>query len=257
MTYNYHSHTYLCNHALGTPEEYILCAIDGGITHMGFSDHIPFVCGNGKESRYRVSTSDVCEYFSILNNLREKYKSQIDIKIGFEMEYYPKDFDRMLKSAIDYGAEYLILGEHFYCDESVCPHYAVDPIDHEDILDEHVNCVVAAIKTGVFTYVAHPDILNFTVDKDVYREKMRKICVASREYDIPLEINFLGMRRGKNYPNEDFWCIAGEEHSPVTFGFDAHDVWEACDFYSLVKAQELVEKYNLNYIGMPKLKKIR
>ncbi|MBQ7793091.1 MAG: hypothetical protein IJ366_01090 [Clostridia bacterium] len=45
--------------------------------------------------------------------LKEKYKDEIDIKIGFEIEYYPDEFNNMLKNAIDLGAEYLILGQHF------------------------------------------------------------------------------------------------------------------------------------------------
>ncbi len=39
--FNYHTHTYLCGHAYGEIEEYIKNAIEGGITELGFSDHMP------------------------------------------------------------------------------------------------------------------------------------------------------------------------------------------------------------------------
>ena len=47
MKYNFHTHTYHCHHASGTPEEYVLRAIEGGVTEMGFSDHFPFDFENG------------------------------------------------------------------------------------------------------------------------------------------------------------------------------------------------------------------
>ena len=110
---------------------------------------------------------------------------------------------------------------------------------------------------GVFTYVAHPDIYNFTGDDETYENQARRMCRASVKYKIPLEINFLGIRGNREYPNEKFWKVAGEEKSPVTFGFDAHDVLSAYDGQSLVKAKALVEKFGLNYIGKPNIVEIQ
>ena len=74
---------------------------------------MPYICTDGYESGYRVPVKEAKEYVMEISLLREKYKGEIDIKIGFEMEYYPKHFKKMLESAIEYGAEYLILGQHF------------------------------------------------------------------------------------------------------------------------------------------------
>ena len=110
--------------------------------------------------------------------------------------------------------------------------------------------------SGAFTYIAHPDLINFTGDDAVYVSEIRRICRASKEYDVPLEINFLGIREGRLYPRDLFWKTVGEEKAPVTFGFDAHSVRAAFDGASLVKAKEMVKKYELNYIGMPKLRSL-
>ena len=93
----------------------------------------------------------------------------------------------------------------------------------------------------------------FTGDTKTYQEIMRKVCIASEKLSVPLEINFYGIRDKRYYPTEAFWQIAGEEHSPVTFGFDAHDALSAFDSASLEKARQLVGKYHLNYIGKPPL----
>jgi histidinol-phosphatase (PHP family) len=132
----------------------------------------------------------------------------------------------------------------------------VNPSDSAERLNGFCDAVVSGIRSGFFTYVCHPDCICFTGDDAVYEENMRKVCEAARECRIPLEINFLGIRKNKNYPNEKFWRIVGEVGAPVTFGFDAHTVEDAYDEASLVRALELVKKYNLNYIGRPTLRSI-
>lgn len=254
MNYNYHTHTKYCHHAAGETEEYIINAIKGGIKYLGFSDHIPLKFSDGYESSYRVSVGDAGKYVSEIKELREKYKEEIDIKIGFEMEYYTESFEKMLQSAIDFGAEYLILGQHFYSEEYPFGLAVIGQTDDELNLKKYVECIVAGIKSGVFTYIAHPDMISFTGDIKFYTDEMRKICVASREFNVPLEINFQGARLKRRYPNDDFWKIAGEEKSPVTFGCDAHHPKYAFDSEGLEKAKELVLKYNLNYIGKPEMR---
>ena len=254
MDYNYHAHTTRCSHATGTEESYIETAIAGGIRYMGFSDHIPHVFPDGHQSGYRVPFEQGHEYVHCIRGLREKYAGRIELAVGFEMEYYSDYFDAMLQNAKDFGAEYLILGHHFlrqeYPNGLGVTRMNEDPKD----LEEYVSSVITAMETGVFSYVAHPDSFYFIGDEDLYRRQMRRICIRARELNIPLEINFLGIRRGRHYPNERFWQIAGEEQSPVTFGYDSHDTSEAYDPTSLPIAMEIVDKYHLNYIGRPTLR---
>ena len=253
MNYNFHAHTYRCHHASGSAEEYVLRAIDGGIEHFGFSDHIPFLNPDGVEEIYRVCRAEARDYVNDILALKEKYKDKIDIHVGFETEYYADHFDEMLSYACSVGAEYLILGQHFWTTHS--ENRIASSMKKSDIkmLNEYVSSAVAAMRTGAFTYVAHPDIFNFSGSDDEYAEYMRRICVASRECGVPLEINFLGIREGRIYPSDRFFRIAAEERSPVTFGFDSHTVESAYDPDSMVKAYEMVDRLSLNYIGMPKI----
>ncbi len=253
MNYNYHTHTYRCGHASGTPEEYILRAIEGGIAHMGFSEHAPHAFSDGHESGFRLPLAQGEEYISELRALREKYKDRIDIKIGFEMEYYPSQFDAMLERVRALGAEYLILGQHFIGEEWPNGTYILRPTDREEHITEYVDLCIAGIESGYYSYLAHPDLCNYTGNDEVYERGMTRLCEASKRLGIPLEINFLGIRTNRIYPAERFWRIAGEIGSPVTFGFDAHDVMSAYDSGSLKAAQSLVERYKLNYIGRPKI----
>lgn len=257
MDYNLHTHTKRCHHASGEAEDYVLAAIKGGMRVYGFSDHVPQMFPDGRESGYRVLMAEGAAYCEEIRALREKYKEKIDIHIGFELEYYPLYFEQMLRNAIGFGAEYLILGQHFIHNEHPGGRYVINPTNEKEHLLVYVDTVIEAIRTGVFTYVAHPDIFQYDIHAPEYEESMRRLCVAARENNTPLEINFLGIRDKRIYPNTVFWKIAGEEKAPVTFGLDAHQTEDACDRASLAVAQSLVEKYKLNYIGMPKIIDIR
>lgn len=257
MNYNYHTHTARCGHATGTQQEYVQRAIASGIEDMGFSDHFPWKAPDGSEASWRMPVCDVDSYREETIRLREKYKGQIKIFLGFEMEYYPEHFGRMLESAVSYGAEYLILGQHYIAPEYTGIKQVFSACEDASVLRQYVDLLIDAMHTGVFSYVAHPDAFCYKgTDLALYREEMRRLCIASKTLQIPLELNFLGIRAKRHYPRAEFWEVAGEEQAPVTFGFDAHDVLAACDGTSFETAWVLCERYRLNYIGKPALRRL-
>ena len=112
------------------------------------------------------------------------------------------------------------------------------------------------MESGVFTYIAHPDMINYQGSEELYEKEMRRLCIASKRTNIPLEINGQGIRDNRIYPADRFWAIAGEVGCPVTIGFDAHSADAAWDRESVEKAKQLIGKYNLNYIGKPVLRPV-
>lgn len=254
MKVNLHTHTFRCHHATGTEEEYIKRAIENGIKVLGFSEHAPFVFPDGHQSSYRLQMEDTKDYFEVLKALRDKYKDQIEIYIGFEMEYYPLYFKDMYKTAKDLGAEYLILGQHAIYNEYPNGKFTTGQYNRTATdLTEYVNCIIEGMKTGVFTYVCHPDNIVAIDDMVHYTGEMTRLCKAAKECDIPLEINFYGIRDNRFYPYEKFWEIAGQVGSSVVYGFDSHDTAAAYDGESIATADMLVQKYNLNLIKDPEI----
>ncbi len=256
MNYNYHTHTFRCQHATGTEREYIESALAAGITKIGFSEHIPLAFADGHDTKHRLPIAEETLYFDTLRALREEYKGRAEILIGYEVEYYPLYFKNQLARARELGAEYLILGQHYIKNEEFYDVSTYAPSDSADDFITYVDTVIEAMETGLFTYVAHPDVFSFTGDSDLYTREMHRLCKAGKRLNVPFELNFLGIRQGRRYPCERFWQIAGEVGVPVTFGFDAHDVPAAGDIGSLPRAMELVKAYDLNYIGEPDIIRI-
>ena len=253
MKVNLHTHTFYCGHASGTPEEYVLRAIENGIDTMGFSEHAPFIFPDGYQSDYRLQMDKAEEYFSVLNELREKYKDKIKIHIGFEMEYYPLYFKDMYKTVKELGAEYLIIGQHFTGNEH--PNGERTAITERPMsqLTEYVDTLIEGIKTGVFTYICHPDMINATSEMERYKAENRRLCLAAKEHDVPLEINFYGIRDNRFYPYEEFWKIASEVGCKAVFGFDSHDTPAAFDGESIAEANRIVNQYGLTLVERPKI----
>ncbi len=254
MIANYHTHTFRCNHASGTEEEYVRNAIDRGIKVLGFSDHSPYIFEGDHYSYFRMRPELLEDYVSSVLALREKYKYEIEIHLGVEIEYYPKYLPETLKMLREYPIEYLILGQHFVGNEIGEP-YCGRASDSEELLERYVDQCIEALRTGMFTYLAHPDLLFFVGDDDIYRKHMQRLCAAAKELDIPLELNLLGLKDGRNYPNELFWKIAAAEGCKAILGCDAHSPEALSDIIVEKQARALAEKVGIEIIDTVELKK--
>lgn len=245
MIYNYHSHTARCNHAFGDDEEYVLRAIEAGYEEIGFSDHSPWPFKNGFVSDMRMRVDEIDDYIGSIRRLREKYKNKISIKIGFECEYF-REYIPWLRGIIEeYELDYLLLGHHFTPSEQygVYNGFITAPQDVEN----YKNDVLEAMDTGLFSYVAHPDLYMRMYPRfDAACEKAaREIIAKSNETGIPIEYNLLGIEHGKaagkvGYPYPEFWKIAGEMHATAVIGIDAHDPKAYLDTDTHKRAEELL-----------------
>ena len=175
LDYNFHTHTARCGHASDAERDYIETALAAGIRHMGFSDHMPLRFPDGHESYYRVPFDQGREYVDTIKALAEKYADKIELRVGFEMEYYRDYFTDMLQNAKNFGADYLILGHHFLRQEYPNGLGVTRVNENPEDLEAYVTDVIEAMETGVFTYVAHPDSFNFVGDEALYCKQMRRI----------------------------------------------------------------------------------
>lgn len=251
---NYHTHTARCGHAIGEDEEYVLRAIEAGIKELGFSDHVPFKTIS--QPGVRMEYSHLDEYISSINSLKEKYKDKIAIKVGFEAEYYKEinDYYVDLLKKVDY----LICGQHFSIDKDGTLIYAGYRKDDKEFAIDYVNRVVDAIESGLFKYIAHPDIIlrSYTLRDEFIDKQMRRICEASEKCHVPLEINCEGIKKqvtlgiiGKEafYPFDYFWNIAKDYNVDVIIGADVHDPNDLLADYDKY-AYDILRRFNLHHI---------
>ncbi|MCH5286427.1 MAG: histidinol-phosphatase [Christensenellaceae bacterium] len=246
MKANYHTHTTRCQHAQGTEREYVQAALDGGFDVLGFADHAPWPYRSGFVSGIRMACDQLPDYIASLRALQEEYADRLPIYIGLECEYFPRYHDHLLRMR-DQGVGYFILGQH-YADSEEDTIYAGMDCRTDDGVRRYADATVKAIRTGLYRYVAHPDLfMRARYDEDfnaACEEASDMICQAAREQGMPIEYNLAGLvgrerdyspdaagqyggRRG--YPSPAFWQYARKWNNDAIIGVDAHEPGSLAD----------------------------
>ena len=266
MIANYHTHTLRCGHASMEDErEYVEAAIKAGFCELGFADHTPMPlpidvdpadCAGFMGIRMTMSQTE--DYVNKLLSLREEYKNDIKIHIGFEVEYLPATFNTLISFLGTFPTDYIIMGQHFssiVADEIT---YFGAETRSKKVLKNYVDLVTGGISTGKFTYIAHPDLCQFHGSVEVYETEMTRLIEAANKYNVPLEINLLGLNSMRHYPNTVFWSLANEIGCNVVLGSDAHETSGMKPERALFHAERIVEKNpGLKLIDKVELKQIK
>ncbi len=236
MKHNFHTHTTRCKHAVGTDEEYVKAALENGFDVLGFSDHAPWAFATDYVSHCRMLPTQWADYKQSVLALKKQYQGQIAIHLGLECEYYPKYIDQ-LKRLRDDGCEYMILGNHFLYTEEEFPYTGSSCREDSSVL-EYAEQAVEGIRTGLYNYIAHPDLYMMYRDEftPVCMEAADMICQAAREAHMPIEYNLLGLHgeltgHSRGYPNQDFWQYVRKWNNDIIIGVDAHDPAQLRDAY--------------------------
>ncbi len=258
MKYNYHTHTTLCKHAKGDNEEFVLAAIEAGFDEIGFADHSPWPYENGFVSGIRMDKEQLSAYCESIKALKEKYSNKISIKLGLECEYFPKYMPWLREKIGEHGIDFIICGHHFCDDEP--GHIYNGNIKTSEALYKYRDDIVEAMETGMFSYIAHPDIFmrGYTVFDEDCQRASRDIILKSIETGVPLEYNLLGLSHSENdgkqgYPYPDFWKLVGEMKPPVTMGIDAHEPSAYLDRELYQKGIDALHKLGLELAGEIKM----
>lgn len=247
MKFCYHTHTDRCHHATGADEEYVRAAVDRGVRVLGFSDHAPMPYPDGYVSYYKMLPDELEGYCSSLLHLREKYKDKIEILIGLETEYYPDLWETSLALWRDYPIDYLILGQHFPTKEGITPSSFASPDDEK--LIAYTDSVLTAISTGRISYVAHPDLINYTGEnKELYIREIDRIITESMRHGMPVEYNLLGMATHRAYPRDLFWKEAARLGAVAVLGCDAHSPDRVANSAEIAKARAYLDGLGIKVI---------
>ena len=256
MLANYHTHTWRCKHAAPNERAYIEQAIAAGIQILGFADHTPYPFPDGHTSSFRMAVAQTEDYFTTLSDLKREYAGRIEIHLGVEAEYYPSHFQALLELLRQYPCEYMLMGQHYIGDEEPGGYngFATEDPTH---LTRYVEQVLEGLSTGRFTYLAHPDLIRYPSETELYRQEITRLCQGVKALNIPVEINLLGLYETRHYPNEAFWEIAGQVGCTGIIGIDAHSPEAMNRPEAEAEAQALAARYGIPLLETVSLRSIR
>ena len=211
---NYHTHTTRCYHASGKDEEYVKAAIKAGIKELGFSDHTPWHYDSSFKASMRMPECQLDDYIESIRYLKEKYKDQISILIGLECEYFERYMPWLEKMLKDKQIDYIILGNHYYETDELHQYFG-SPVN-EYYLKAYVDHCIKAIDTGLYSYIAHPDLVYYDQDSKLYQEEMSRLCAYAKEKDIVLDEEWV--KRGISQSDSNYkYFYFSESGLNITF----------------------------------------
>jgi histidinol-phosphatase (PHP family) len=226
---DYHVHTPLCRHAAGWPSDYAARAVELGLGELGFSDHSPMP---ERFDDWRMLREDLPRYLEEVEKARAAFP-ELRIRLGLECDYLAGREAWIEELARMADWDFFIGSVHYISDG-----WAIDDPQHlkrhtgnaEEIWTDYWRCYGAAIRSGLFDFVAHPDLpkkFGFRPDGDLRRFYAPAVA-ALAETGLSYEINTAGLRKECHelYPAREFVALAQAAGVPVLINSDAHAVTE-------------------------------
>ena len=251
MKISYHTHTARCKHGFGSVADFVKYAINNNFETIGFTDHVPF-----KDNRLSFCRMDYCELDDYINeiNVAKIENPNINIFSGFEAEYFEDSLDyyvELLKKV-----DYLVLGQHAI--KKGDDYIFIDNCKNEEEFNMYVDAIEKAAATGYFSMINHPDLFGLAKEEwdEVCIKLTHRIAQIAIKYNLPLELNAQGTRRGTRiksrpfaYPLEKFWEIIANDYPniPIIISSDAHSP-EALNDIAVDRCKEIASKYKLNIV---------
>lgn len=236
---NYHSHCSFCD-GKAPMEEFVEAAVRQGFTAYGISSHAPLPFSTS----WTLSRSEVPAYLAEFKRLKEKYKGEIDLYAGMEIDY----LNPVQHPAIGYfqhlPLDYRIGSVHLiYTPEGEIIDTDTSPEnfrkfwkeqfqgDLKRMLETYFEASMRLVEAGGFDFVGHANKIFYNAEQscpgiteeDWYKRKLSDFFVFVAEKGLMVEINTKAYsRKGCFFPNIRDWEILRELQIPIVVNSDAH-----------------------------------
>jgi len=236
MIANFHTHTTFCD-GKHTPEEIILAALEKGFSAIGFSGH------GYTAFDVRYCMTDHPGYIAEIKRLKEKYKKDIQVYLGFEEDaLYPVD-----RSQADYiigSSHYIHAGEQYYSVDSGFDYLqrclAAFDGDVLRMAESYYSTFCNYIHTRKPEIIGHFDLItkyeeqypSLFLDNPGYRKIAETYIASAAESGSIFEVNMGAMARGLRtspYPADHLLYVLKKLDANLILSSDSHHI-DTLDF---------------------------
>lgn len=245
---DFHTHTFRCKHAVGDVPDFVARARELGLEALGISDHMPYP--DDRWPGFRMAYAQLDDLCDKMNAARAA--GGLRLYAGIECEWVP-EFKSYYEDELrgTRGLDYLVGSTHFTPIGGGEWLSSFDALTTTKHLRAYVNHTVALIDTGLFAFVAHPDVFaqcyrTWTPD---IASASRDLLQAARDRNAVMELNASGYRKPVHtYPWRPFWEIAADVGVDVVINSDAHDPNDL--FADVPRCYGLAKELGLNIVDM-------
>ncbi|AWB42912.1 histidinol-phosphatase [Paenibacillus sp. CAA11] len=236
MLIDYHTHHARCGHAIGSLEEYVKRGIAIGLGHIGLSDHMPLLHVDPASyyPEMAMPMEELPRYVEECLALKEKYRGQIEVRVGLEADYiegWEEEIERIVKA---YPWDYVIGSVHFLGTWDISDYRQTGGWEGKDVFavyERYYDAVCKACATGFYDITGHLDVIkrfNYKPDGsrsaevlELENAALRAVCDAG----MAMELNASGLSKAcaEMFPSRRILEEAYKLGIPLTLGSDAHD----------------------------------
>lgn len=228
---DYHVHTYRCGHARGISREFVLKAIERGISEIAFTDHIPlyFLPHPERDPRLAMPEEEFDGYLREVEALREEFAGRIPVRLGLEADYREGQ-EEVLASWLGRAEWDVVLGSvHWVAGGWIDAPGSAERFQREGtegLYDEYYRLLARAARTRLFDVLTHFDLPKKFGNRPANPrdEAEQEAIAAARQAGCAVEISSAGLRKpvGEAYPEGRLLAKMAVAGIPVTFSSDAH-----------------------------------
>ncbi len=241
-----HVHTSLCNHAVGTMEEYVLSAINKGLKKLVFLEHMEE--GISSQKKTWLSEEDFDDYFTEAKRLQDKFEKHIEIGIGVECGYNPERLPDLIARLGKRQWDQIGISCHFIKLDGFKQHINLfsrsqdnlemaAQVGAEKLLNSYFSLLTGAVQQLPGTMLCHLDgALRFLSDippiHETHLHQIDELLQAVKKKKMCLEINTSGLSiRQEPFPHKSILAMALARKIPVVLGSDAHHPLDVGNFF--------------------------
>jgi histidinol-phosphatase (PHP family) len=205
------------------PDDYIAPAKVGGLSEIGFSEHLTLFKDLEDWNMNPVIINPYIDHIKALRNSTTDIKIRIGLEVDFfagkekEIKDYlsPLPLDYIIGSVHYLGEKTVDFGPEFYKGKSI-----------DNLFEAYFDSVCVAVESQLFDIIGHCDLIRiFGYKPSTNLEPLyRKLAKTMKSNDVAFEVNTNGRNRpiADFYPDRRFLHIFREENVPVCVNSDAH-----------------------------------
>lgn len=256
-----HIHSPYCPHgSTDSFEQYIEKAIANQFTAITFTEHAPLPAGftdPTPDQDSGMKPAYLTDYIRDLQSLKEKYKEQLDIRIGLEVDYII-GFEQQTTAFLNEVGPYLddaILSVHFlkhgdsYCcidfSDDVYLQFAEQVGGITALYELYYDTVRRSIEVDLGSYkpirIGHPTLVhkfqlahNEPIDDAT---QIKELLLLIKQAGYALDVNSAGLSKPlcrEPYPPLEWIAFAKDIALPIVFGSDAHTAQDLHQHYNVI-----------------------
>ncbi len=228
---DYHVHTFRCGHAGGASRDFVLRAIEQGLSEMAFTDHIPlyFLAVDRRDPRLAMREDQFDDYLAEVESLQREFVGTIPIRLGLEADYAEGHEETLMKwlARADWD---LVLGSvHWVAGDWIDAPGSAARFEREGterLYREYYRLLGRAAGTGLFDVLTHFDLPKKHGHRPPapVRDAEDAAIAAARKGGCAVEISSAGLRKPvkEPYPEAGLLARIAAAGVPVSFSSDAH-----------------------------------